>query len=229
MEEKRTIRVTGRGTVRLRPDLTRLTLTLQGTDEDYGAVLRRSAEDTEILRGVLEAQGFARDAMKTVQFNVDTVYEGYQDEKGVYRNRFTGYQFQHTLKLEFPSDNALLGRTLYALAHCGAKPEFRIGYTVSDPETAKNELLAQAVRDARSKAEVLTAAAGQALGELLSIDYAWGEPDLEVRPMRKMMLAENAMADSASGSYNMDFQPDDVKISDTVTMAWKIADMGGEA
>jgi len=224
MENRRTIRVTGKGSLKLRPDLTRLSLTLQGTDEDYGAALKKSAEDTETLRGVLEALGFARDALKTVQFNVDTLYEGYQDEKGVYRNRFIGYQFQHSLKLEFPMDNGLLGRTLYALAHCGISPEFRVGYTISDPESAKNALLAQAVRDARAKAETLTAAAGMTLGALQSIDYSWGEISFEAQPMRKMMMAENAVADSASGSYDMSIQLDDIQVSDTVTVLWEIGE-----
>ena len=224
MENRRTIRVTGKGSLKLRPDLTRLSLTLQGTDEDYGAVLKKSAEDTETLRGVLEALGFARDALKTAQFNVDTLYEGYQDEKGVYRNRFIGYQFQHTLKLEFPMDNDLLGRTLYSLAHSGVSPEFRISYTLSDPESAKNALLAQAVRDARAKAEALTAAAGMTLGELQSIDYSWGEISFEAQPMRKMAMAQNAAADSAFGSYDMSIEPDDIQVSDTVTVLWEIGE-----
>ena len=224
MENRRTIRVTGKGSLKLRPDLTRLSLTLQGTDEDYGAVLKKSAEDTETLRGVLEALGYARDALKTAQFNVDTLYEGYQDEKGVYRNRFIGYQFQHTLKLEFPMDNDLLGRTLYSLAHSGVSPEFRISYTLSDPESAKNALLAQAVRDARAKAEALTAAAGMTLGELQSIDYSWGEISFEAQPMRKMAMAQNAAADSAFGSYDMSIEPDDIQVSDTVTVLWEIGE-----
>ncbi len=222
MDRQRTIRVTGTGALKLRPDLTRLTLTLQGTDEDYGAVLKKSAEDTETLRGVLEGLGFDRSALKTLQFNTDTVYEGYQDEKGVYRNRFVGYQFQHVLKLEFPMDSDLLGRTLYALAHCGVTPEFRISYTLSDPESAKNALLAQAVRDARAKAEVLTAAAGTALGALQSIDYSWGEISFEVRPMRKMAMAQNAMEDCETASYDMGIEPDDIQVSDTVTVVWEI-------
>ena len=222
MASARTIRVTGKGTLKLRPDLTRLTLTLQGTDPDYGAALRRSSEDTETLRGVLEALGFARGALKTLQFSVDTLYESYQDEHNVYRNRFVGYQFQHILKLEFPSDNELLGRTLYALAHCAVMPEFHIAYALSDPEAAKNALLEQAVRDARAKAETLTAAAGMTLGALQSIDYSWGELELEVRPMRKMMMAENCVADSSMCSYDMNIEPDDVCVSDTVTVLWEI-------
>ncbi len=222
MEKQRTIRITGKGSLKLRPDLTRLTLTLQGTDPDYGETLRKSAEKGETLRGVLENLGFARDALKTLQFSVDTLYEGYQDDKGVYRNRFVGYQFQHTLKLEFPVDDARLGRTLYALAHSGVQPEFRISYTLSDPEAAKNTLLAQAVRDAGAKAAVLAEAAGAALGGLLNIDYSWGELELAVHPMRKLALADNCMAESAMGSYDLGVEPDDITVSDTVTVLWEL-------
>ena len=223
MEKQRTIRVTGKGTLKLRADLTRLTLTLQGTDTDYGAVLQRSAADTGTLRAVLEKLGFVPASLKTLQFDVDTVYEGYQDEQGVYRNRFTGYQFRHTLKLEFPIDDGLLGRTLYALAHCEIMPEFRVSYTLSDPESAKNALLSQAVKDAKTKAETLAAAAGVALGGIRSIDYSMEQPDVEVRPMRKMALAANCDAECA-GSYDMDLTPDDITVSDTVTVLWDITD-----
>ena len=35
MEDRRTIRVTGRGTLKLRPDITRLTITLNGHEKEY--------------------------------------------------------------------------------------------------------------------------------------------------------------------------------------------------
>ena len=49
------------------------------------------------------------------------------------------------MKVEFASDNARLGKTLYALANSPLNPEFRISCTVKDPEAAKNELLGKAV------------------------------------------------------------------------------------
>ena len=62
------------------------------------------------------------------------------------------------MKVEFASDNVHLGKILYALANCPVKPEFRISYTVKDPETAKNELLGKAVSDAKpSRASELLA------------------------------------------------------------------------
>ena len=221
MNEGRTVRVTGRGALKLRPDLTRLTLTLRGTDPDYAETMRRSAEDAESLRAVLTELGFDWDALKTLDFSVDTLYEGFQDEKGVWRNRFVGYQFQHVMKLDFPVDSDFLGRTLYALSGCAAKPEIQIGYTLSDPEGAKTALLAAAVSDARAKAEALCAAAGEKLGMLLHIEYAPSEPQMERRPLRKLAAADNALPEAAA-SFDMGIEPDDLSVSDTVTMLWAI-------
>ena len=55
------------------------------------------------------------------------------------------------MKLEFALDNEKLGQVLYAIAHCNTKPEFSIEYTVSDPETAKDELLKNAISDSKHK------------------------------------------------------------------------------
>ena len=217
----RTIRVTGKGQLRLKPDLTRITITLEGSDSHYDETLRKSAEDSEQLRTLLLSFGFAKEDLKTLSFHVEPQYEGY-DDHGIYRQRFTGYRFQHTMKLEFGSDNALLGKILYALAYSPVHPSFQLSYTVKYPETAKNRLLGQAVRDARKKALVLSEAAGLNLRDIQSIDYSWGELNLETRPMNRMLLADRAMP-MAKESFEMDIEPDDIEISDTVTVIWEIA------
>ena len=214
----RTIRVTGKGQLKLRPDTTRITMTLEGVYPDYGETLRHSSEDTEALKDVLSGFGFARTDLKTLNFSVDTEYESYR-ERDVYKQRFVGYRFQHMLKVEFPSDNERLGRILYALANCAVSPEFRLSYTVSDPEAAKNELLAKAVEDAKEKAAVLARAAGVTLQCIESIDYSWGEIDIEYRPMERLAKPTQALM---AKSYALDIEPDDIVISDTVTVIWEI-------
>ena len=214
----RSIRVTGKGQLKLRPDTTRITMTLEGVYPEYGETLRHSSEDTEALKDVLSGFGFSRTDLKTLNFSVDTEYESYR-EREVYKQRFIGYRFQHMLKVEFPSDNERLGRILYALANCAVSPEFRLSYTVSDPEAAKNELLAQAVQDAKEKASVLARAAGVTLQCIESIDYSWGEIDIEYRPMERLAKPTQALM---AKSYALDIEPDDIEISDTVTVIWEI-------
>lgn len=217
----RTIRVTGKGQISIRPDTTRITMTLNGLHRDYGETLRRSAEETEALKDVLSGFGFERAELKTTSFSVDTEYESYRDKNNDYKQRFAGYRFNHILKVEFESDHERLGRILYALARCSVRPELRISYTVKDPESTKNLLLGKAVTDAKEKAAVLTQAAGVALRDVQSIDYSWGEIDFEYSPMRGAMLLERCEAPMA-GSYDLDIEPDDIDVSDTVTVVWEI-------
>lgn len=223
MENNRLIRVTGAGSLKLKPDTTRLNITVRGTYKEYAETLDRSSQDTAALRGALEPLGFARDMLKTVSFNVDVRYEGYNDKNGNYRERFKGYEFVHSLKLEFPSDNELLGKTLYALAHSPITPEFRISYTVADKESAKNTLIAKAVEDAKRKASLLAEAAGVALGNIQSIDYSLCEPDFEVRPVNRMFKASMSCdAAEEDCAYGMDIEPEDIRVNDTVTVVWQI-------
>lgn len=223
MSNMRTIRVTGKGQIKVHPDMTRITMTLEGMYPEYADTLRHSSEDTEKLKDVLSAFGFERSDLKTLNFSVDTEFESYKD-KGVYKQRFVGYKFRHLLKVEFESDNERLGKVLYALANSPVRPEFRISYTVKDPEAVKNTLLGKAVTDAKEKANVLTAAAGTTLKDIQSIDYSWGEIDFEVRPMnRSLMMEACAPMAAEGGSYDMDIEPDDIEVSDTVTVIWEIA------
>lgn len=217
----RTIRVTGKGQIKVRPDTTRITMTLTGLYKEYAQTLRRSSEDTETIKEVLSGFGFERTALKTLDFSVDTEYESYQDKNNHYKQRFAGYRFRHVLKVEFPSDGERLGRILSALANCKSRPEFRISYTVKDPEAAKNLLLGKAVADAREKAAVLTQAGGVKLGEIQSIDYSWGEINFEYRPMVGSLAVEKCMAPNDTLAF--DVEPDDIDSSDTVTVVWEIA------
>ncbi len=222
MEDKRVIRVTGRGRLKIRPDMTRLTLTVTGLDKVYGKALEESTRKTEQLKDVFAQFGFKRADLKTLHFSVDTEYESYQDGNN-WKQRFTGYRYNHILKLEFESDNDRLGRILFALGLCAVSPELKISYTVRDKEAAKNELLGRAVADAKAKAAVLAEAAGVTLLTIQSIDYSWGEISFETAPMNRPVLMKAMAEESAAGSFDMDIEPDDIDVSDTVTLVWEIA------
>lgn len=216
---EKTMRVTGKGKLSVKPDLIRLLLDTTKVCKTYEEALAKSAEQTEELKSCFEGLGFVRTDLKTLRFSVDTEYENYRDKNNVWKNRFLGYRFTHGMKLEFDADNERLGRVLYQLARTECHPEFRINYTVKDPEAAKNKLLAKAVADSGEKAKVLAEAAGVALGAIVNIDYSWGELEIVSAPVERcMMSAPNAAMDS----YKMDIEPDDIDVTDTVTVVWEI-------
>lgn len=212
----RTIRVTGKGNLKVKPDTMRLTLTLHGVYPEYVDAVNHSNSATQALRELLVEQGFARTDLKTLSFDVDTEFESYRDEHNDYRQRFVGYSYNHVAKVEFPSDSERLGNTLYALSHSSLAPEFRISFTVADPEAVKNDLLGKAVQDAMKKAEVLADAAGLKLGDIQTVDYSWGQINLEMHPMEDRLMAPMA------ARCEMDIEPDNIDVSDTVTVVWEI-------
>ena len=182
----RTIKVTGKGKIEVKPDMIRLYVNTEGIYKEYEDTLRRSTEDTELLKDLFEILGFQRRDLKTVYFNVDTEYESYQGKDKSWKRRFKGYKYNHRMKIEFESDNKRLGQVLYALAHSPLKPELSIEYTVADVEKCKNELLHKAIEDSIQKAQVLTTSANVKLGQIQSIDYSWGEIDFVTSPLNEI-------------------------------------------
>lgn len=222
---ERTIRVTGKGKLSVKPDTIRLIMTMEGVQEEYDKAVDQSARMTEEIKNLFERLDFDRESVKTLYFNINAEYESYQAEDNSWQRRFKGYKFTHSIKIEFPSDNKRLGKVLYALGHSQVRPEFRIEYTVAEPEKCKNELLAKAVLDSRQKAEVLAKAAEVSLGDIVTIDYSWGEIEFVTRPVELMGIEERCISSNADkkSTYKMDINPDDIEVSDNVTVVWNIS------
>ena len=141
----RTIRVTGKGQISVAPDTIRLLIKQENVVPDYHDAIEESADRKAQLFEAIKEHGFVREDIKTLHFDIDTEYGNYQTKDKSWRRRFVGYKYSHRMKIEFAADNDRLGRVLGALASIRAQSEFSIVYTVSDPEEAKNKVLAAAV------------------------------------------------------------------------------------
>lgn len=214
----RTIRVTGKGSVSVKSEITCLEITFEGVYKDYEETVRQSAEKTKLLREAIEKSGLPGEDLKTKDFSIDSEYESYRDHNDDYRRRFIGYKFYHRTEIQFPNDNKLLGRILYELSVCSVKVEFSIDYTVKDKDAVKREVLKRAVENSRLKAEIMTTAAGVKLGEVQSIDYSWGEIEIRTYPVDMFEIGSRKM----ESSYDIDIEPDDIDVNDTVTIIWEI-------
>ncbi len=216
----RTIRVKGIGRVTTPPDYVVISMSLETQETDYERTLELAAEKIEQLNSSLESIGFEKKSVKTTNFNVRTDYERVKDRNGNYKSVFNGYVCSHRLKVEFDFDNKILAQTLYAISKCLAHPEISVSFTVKDPSAVNKELLRSAAVNAREKAQILCEASGVELGELLSVDYNWGE--LNIVSHTDYMLEEKCMALPVGGLSDMDIEPDDIDVSDTATFVWAI-------
>lgn len=216
----RTITIKGVGRMSLKPDQTVVSLTLKTVNTVYDKAMDEAAKQLEQLRNAITGIGFAKDDLKTTGFDVGTEYESERDKNGNYTRRFVGYRVTHQLKLEFDFDSGRLSKVLGAIAVCIAEPELNIQFTVKDREAVNAVLLESACSNAKAKAKILTKASGVTLGELVSVDYSWGELHL-YSPTRYEMETDCLMKISAAPTA-MDIEPDDIDISDSVTFVWEI-------
>lgn len=220
---ERTIKVTGKGRISVTPDTIRLLITQSSVEPTYEGAIYESAERKNELNVALSRLDFKKEDLKTLYFDVDTEYESYEAKDKSWKRRLVGYKYTHRMKLEFPKDNEMLGKLLGVVSKITGEPEFSLQYTIADPEVAKNELLAKAVADSKAKASVLAKAAGVELGDILTIDYSWGEIDFVTRPTGDVMVRELCnCVESEDESIDIDIEADDIDVTDTVTIVWSL-------
>lgn len=215
--KERVIRVKGKGRVSMPPDCIEVSMALEVIHEDYAEAMKVAGRSLEDIRRALQDEGLDREDIRTTSFEVSTRYEHKHDR---YRNTqrvFVGYVISNHLKIEIDQDSKRLGRVLGALADCPANPDISIRYKLRDEVAVKEQLLRHAVQDAKAKASVLAESAGVTLGEMLSVDYSWGE--IEFRQAAQFSVAE---APPAYAHAMVDLEPDLLEATDTVTIVWAI-------
>lgn len=216
----KTITITGIGKLSVKPDLIVISMQLDTENKEYDQAMLSASEKINALNKSLEELGFSKDTLKTTNFNVRTIYENIKDETGRYKNVFKGYSCIHNLKLEFDFDTKQLSKVLSRISACIAKPELSILFTIKDKTKINEELLKSASFNALEKAKILCLASNVKLGNLISINYSWGE--LNVHSDTNYKVEARCMMKAESCLSNIDIEPEDIDITDSATFVWKI-------
>ena len=98
---ERTIRVTGKGKLAVKPDLIELTLSIKDIKKEYDELLKRSSSATNEVKELLEKIDFERKNIKTKSFDINIEYDSYRDKNDKQIEEFKGYSFIHKMKIEF--------------------------------------------------------------------------------------------------------------------------------
>lgn len=207
MTAERTIQVTGQGVLRLAPDLVRLTLSVSAADSDFAQAVRAAEESGARVKEALERSGAAQ--VRAAGVRTEPLYETVT-ENGASVRRQTGYTATRRLRAELSADPALLAQVLTALADSGASPALSAEYALQNEAALRGELLALAVRDARSRAEAMAAAAGVKLGDVRTV-LSGQQGAFPV--VRAMAMRTNDISD---------LSPEEIAIAEEVTMTFDI-------
>ena len=215
----RTITVKGIGKVSAKSDYVVLSMSLQAHHMHYEKTMDEATEQFEQLKKSLVSVGFDEESIKTKSFDVRIDQKRVDDKNGNYKYVFNGYIVSHTLKVEFDFDSKMLSYALNAVATCLANPQLTIAFTVKNATAINEMMLRSATVNAKRKAEILCEASNVKMGQLLSIDYNWGE--LNIYSKTRYDMDEDCMP-MVSMSKLIDIEPDDIDVSDTATFVWEI-------
>lgn len=213
----RTISVKGVGKATAKVDYIVLSMSLESLYMDYDKAVEIASAQIESLRESLEKIGFNKEDLKTTNFNVGTHYESNRDHNDNFKRVFKGFKVSHDLKLAFDFSVERLSLTLSAILKSNANPDFSIRFTIKNPNNLKEDMLKDASENAKKKAEILCQASGVKLGELVRIDYNWGEINIYSSTRYSAFESEPMLMRNA-----IEFEPEDVEESDSATFVWEI-------
>lgn len=208
------IEVKGVGVVTKSPDTMEINLEILTLNTDYDTMMEQAAAKAETLVNDLSQIGFDKDEIKTINFLVNTKYEPVPEFSGTYKNQFVGYEARHSLRMRFPFDMVLLGEILNVISDSNVNPELSIRFLIEDEQALSQQLLEAAVADAISKAHILANASGVQLGAIQSIEYG----RTIIRPYSDTAVAPEVF----TKIVRFDFVPEDIELTDTVTIRFAI-------
>lgn len=205
------LNVQGKGSVYAEPDIVLISFTVSGKAMDYEAALKNLNNRVNNLRDNLSVSGLDKSDLKTTDFNVSVETE-YKNERRV----FAGYRATHRLIIELTLEKELLNSVLANIGEGYSGAQINLQFSVKDRESLKEQVLIQAVKNARKNAGILASAAGVKLGEIREINYHWSEIHFFQRQAE--MVCESA------AEYNVDIEPEEISVSDNVTIIYEIVD-----
>lgn len=201
------ISISGEATMTAPPDMARIRVGVStpGTTAREASAANRKAMAAVVA--AVKANGVAEKDIQTSRYSIQPVYA---NQSGNNQPRITGYMASNNVTLTIHKLDDM-GDLIDKLTDGGANSFGGVEFIVSDANKLLDKVRAEALADARRKAQIYADAAGVKLGALLSLSESTNAP----RPMVYMSRAaapaqetsisagENTLQVSVSVSYEL--------------------------
>ena len=180
-----TLTMNGVGSAQIAPDMAEITLGVITEAKDAAKAHSDNAAQTARVQAAVKALGVAERDIQTTRYDFSPIY----DVKDNGRSVTTGYTVTNVVVVKVRSlDN--VGKVIDAALANGANRVDSLEFSASDPSAAKDAALADAARDARSKADAVARALGVRIVRILNV-YADAQSPAP-RNFMPMMMAKEA-------------------------------------
>ena len=195
----------GSASRRVTPDRMILTLCFFQRSAEVDRSIAGAHAQCEAFLAALQGAGFP---LEQVRLQNDELGRGYDENPSFVTNR--------TLELRTVTDLAFATWVYEQLRAQRYSAACNVRFELSDPESVRKELLAEAYRDAREKADLLAGLSG---GAITGIDVIGGDADM---PMERAMLCKGAgnMLDSSPNPLTDSLEAAELELRESVRVTW---------
>ena len=211
-ENLRIISVSGEGIVETSPDRATISVGVVSRDKDASKVQNNSARiATEIINSIA-ALGVERKNIRTGNYNFRQVFR--QNDNG--KRIFDGYEVTNTVTIVV-DDIKIVGKVIDAALSHGANKVDSLQFGLRDKKNFQLEALQLAVRDARTKAEIVARELGRSIIGVKNVSIH-STSISSPRYSKMIMMADSVAAEenfetpiesgnlTCSASVNVDFE-----------------------
>ena len=202
-----TVTASGTGKVTAAPDLAIMTFGATARSENAKTALNQASKTAEAITSALKKAGIESDDIQTQNVSV---YPRQEDGNG--KPVIVGYQANVSVTAKV-RDIGKLGDIISGVADAGADTISGPSFTLEEDSPVRDEAMADAVQNARTRAEAMAKAAGKSIGDVLSMSSA----AVNV-PIPPFGAAERAAADAVS----VPIEPGTLEITADVTVVFEL-------
>jgi len=214
LADESTITVSGSGTVYMEADQVSATLGVMLSGRDLAKVQAEVNETVANVCAALEAAGMEK---KNISTNYIFVSPRYDYGSVGNEQELVGYTVNNSLSI-LTEDTEAIGAYIDAAFAAGANTFDSISFSVQDDSEARDEALVLAVQEARRKAEVIAAASGKKLEDILEINEGYQNTAYNNSAASYKMLATEA----AAGAADTTVRAAQVSVSASVQMIYEM-------
>lgn len=219
MTYNRTITVTGRGSIHVVPDVTRLEVTIESIFMTYDEAYQQAKENSKWMVQILEYNHKDGNLAKTIRFDIsDHTISEYDDNDHYVGQIKDGFELTQRFKIDLDMNSDLLNKIVRGVGKFIKDAQISIGYTIQDPRPFQLKMIERAVKDATEKAKIMAEAAGCKLGSVVNILYNHQEITV-YSEARNIHSNKEAMA---CDSNSLKISPDDLSMNDNVKVEWEL-------
>lgn len=210
--------VSGSGEIDAEPDEASVRLGIEAENEAAAAAQREASTIATAILAALAEIGIEKEAIQTSALRLHPLYQqpAPRSAAGV-EPRIIGYRASNEVTVEL-TDLDKVGPAIDAAIGAGANRVIGVDFGLQDDLEMRRQALAEAIREARQKAETMAQALGVPLGPVLEVQEGGVAVQPRYSPGVAMMRAESV------GSPSTPVQPGKVTVRASVQVRYRLAD-----